>query len=228
MMTLIPALPEPPRSTRPEDFALRADDFLGELPGFAAAANAQAEENNALHAAIVDVEAAVAAAALTARNAADLALAAVAAPSWSADMTYTAGALAWSPITGLVYRRSSAGKSSVDPSADPGNWLLPGGAPEPEPEPTGVVEVSDATVQAASGVHYVLTATGSVDVQLPSEPALGDIVTITVANGLKTNVASPADNTIMGLAESLLIDVISAVLRLQWLPAGSGYTWRIV
>ena len=47
MTTLIPELPTPvPQSTDPVNFPVRADAFLGALPGFATAANTQAKENN--------------------------------------------------------------------------------------------------------------------------------------------------------------------------------------
>lgn len=118
MTTQIPLLPTPvPQSTDPQNFAARADAFLAALPPFAAAANAQAAENNTLNASSV-------AAAASAKNASDLAVAAIGATKFDAATTYPAGALAWSPANGKVYRRKVAGKAAADPSADAVNWIV--------------------------------------------------------------------------------------------------------
>lgn len=123
MTTLIPELPTPvPQSTDPVNFAPRADAFLGALPGFATAANQQAEENNQAALAAAGSAAAAAGSAASAKAASDLAVASAAAARWDATATYAQGNLAWSPISGLIYRRLVAGKTTVDPSADPVNW----------------------------------------------------------------------------------------------------------
>lgn len=120
MTTLIPLLPTPvPQSTDPQNFAARADAFLAALPPFAAAANTQAQENNQLNASTV-------AAAEVAKNASDLAVAAIGASKFDPAATYLSGAQAWSPVTGKVYRRLVAGRASVDPSTDAANWILTG------------------------------------------------------------------------------------------------------
>ena len=132
-MTMIPELPTPvPQSTDPVNFAPRADAFLAALPGFATAVNLQAEENNKAAAAAAASAAASAASASSARSASDLAVASAAAKQWSAATTYATGDLAWSPLSGLIYRRVTAGKSTTDPSADLASWTevmnLPVGA----------------------------------------------------------------------------------------------------
>lgn len=139
MTTLIPVLPTPPQSADPANFVPRADAFLGALPAWAAAANAQAAENNQLNASTAAATATAAAAAASARNASDLAVASAGAMPFSATTTYAAGALASSPITGYIYRRRSAGKAGADPSADPATWEergLPVG-PDPNQAPVG-------------------------------------------------------------------------------------------
>lgn len=158
MTTTIPALPTPPQSTDPANFAPRADAFLGALPAWGAAANAQAAENNALNASVAAAAATAAAAAASARNASDLATAAAAAGPWSAATTYTAGALAWSPINGLIYRRLSAGKSSADPSADKANWV------DVSNLPTGSAPDQAPTVQQLGALAF-LDAVGITSVQ---------------------------------------------------------------
>lgn len=118
MTTLIPPLPTPvPQSNDPQNFDARADLLLSALPGFVAAANMQAGENNELHADVVQ-------GAFSAKNAADLAVAAIGASKFDPATTYPSGVLAWSPVNGKVYRRRTAGKSAADPSADAANWIV--------------------------------------------------------------------------------------------------------
>lgn len=123
MTTLIPELPPPPQSTDPVNFAPRADAWILSLSGFSTAANAQAKENNTLNASAVASAAAAAASASSARASSDLAAAAISAPPWSAATAYKYGDLAWSPISGLSYRRIVAGTTATDPSADRINWI---------------------------------------------------------------------------------------------------------
>lgn len=123
MTTLIPELPTPvPQSTDPVNFAPRADAFLGALPGFATAANQQAAENNQAALATAGSAAAAAGSAASAKAASDLVVASAAATRWDATVTYADGNQAWSPISGLIYRRLVAGKTSADPSMDSVNW----------------------------------------------------------------------------------------------------------
>lgn len=117
MTVQIPPLPTPvPQSTDPVNFAARADAFLAALPGFATAANQQADENNQLNASTV-------AAAASAKEASDLALASTSASRFDPNAMYPAGVLVWSPIDGKTYRRKVAGKAAADPSADAVNWM---------------------------------------------------------------------------------------------------------
>lgn len=121
-MTLIPTLPPPPQSTDPANFDPRADAFLSALPGFAEAANLQAAENNQFNQSTIAAAAAAALSASSAKNASDLAVASAAAGRWDATATYAQGNQAWSPISGLIYRRLVAGKTATDPSIDLVNW----------------------------------------------------------------------------------------------------------
>lgn len=121
-MTLIPQLPPPPQSTDPANFDPRADAFLSALPGFAEAVNLQAAENNQFNLSTIAAAAAAALSASSAKNASDLAVASAAAARWEATATYAQGNLAWSPMSGLIYRRLIAGKTPADPSTDQVNW----------------------------------------------------------------------------------------------------------
>jgi hypothetical protein len=116
----ITPLPTPPSRDDPTNFATRADAFLGALPDFATEANALAVDVNAdAVAAAADAADAVAAAAA--------ATAAANATKWVSGTTYTEGAVVWSPITYLTYRRKSTGGGTTDPSADSTNWAQAAG-----------------------------------------------------------------------------------------------------
>ncbi|MEN2430716.1 hypothetical protein [Comamonas sp. F1-6] len=121
-MTLIPQLPPPPQSTDPVNFDPRADAFLLALVAFAEAANLQAAENNQFNLSTIAAAAAAALSAASAKNASDLVVASAAAARWDATVTYAAGNQAWSPISGLIYRRLVAGRTTADPSTDTVNW----------------------------------------------------------------------------------------------------------
>lgn len=139
-MTLIPQLPPPPQSTDPVNFDPRADAFLLALVFFAEAANQQAAENNQAAAAAAASAVKAAASDASARNASDLAVSAAAAGRFDPTATYAVKDLAWSPVSGLIYRRLIAGRTATDPSADKVNWLecanLPAG-PDADQVPAG-------------------------------------------------------------------------------------------
>jgi hypothetical protein len=130
----ITPLPTPPSRDDPTNFATRADAFLGALPDFATEANALAVDVNAdavaAAASAVDAEDAVTAAedAVTAAEAAAAGAAAAAnVTKWVSGTTYNEGAVVWSPITYLSYRRKSTGGGTTDPSADSTNWAQAAG-----------------------------------------------------------------------------------------------------
>jgi hypothetical protein len=101
----ITALPTPPSRQDPTNFNDRADAFLGALPQFQSEANAlQANVNTS------EVNAVISAAAV---------LAATNIVKWVSGTTYDNGAVVWSPINGLGYRRTGlSGSGTTDPSAD--------------------------------------------------------------------------------------------------------------
>ena len=88
------------------------------------------------------------------------------------------------------------------------------------------VSVTSSTSFTASvNMHYVLTGTATT-VTLPPSPAAGDMVWITVANGLTTNVVARNGNQIMGLNEDMTIDATYSTVMLRW--TDSTYDWRII
>jgi len=120
-------LPTPPSRNDPTNFATRADAFLGALPTFQTEANALevAVDADAVAAA---ASAASAASSVTAAQAAAAGAAAAAnVTKWVSGTTYTEGAVVWSPINFLSYRRRTTGGGTTDPSADSTNWAQSAG-----------------------------------------------------------------------------------------------------
>jgi len=105
----ISALPTPPSRQDPTNFNDRADAFLGALPLFQTEANALQTNVNTSEVNAVNSAAAV--------------LAATNIVKWVSGTTYANGAVVWSPINGLGYRRITAsGSGTTDPSADATNY----------------------------------------------------------------------------------------------------------
>lgn len=105
----ITALPTPPSRQDTTNFNDRADAFLGALPAFTTEANAQAVEVNTASANAVAANNAV--------------IAATNITKWTSGTTYANGAVVWSPINGLAYRRiTTSGSGTTDPSLDATNY----------------------------------------------------------------------------------------------------------
>jgi len=109
MAAQITALPTPPSRQDPTNFNDRADSFLGALPTFQSQANALSTEVNNR----ADTVEASSTAVLAATNI----------TKWVSGTTYTQGAVVWSPVNGLGYRRITAsGSGTTDPSSDTTNY----------------------------------------------------------------------------------------------------------
>jgi hypothetical protein len=105
----ITALPTPPSRQDPANFNDRADTFLGALPLFQTEANALETNVNTREQNTV--------------AASNAALAAVNVVKWVSGTTYAEGAVVWSPINALGYRRITAsGSGTTDPSLDTTNY----------------------------------------------------------------------------------------------------------
>ena len=134
-MTTITALPTPPSRQDPTNFNDRADAFLGALPQFATEANAVASETSTASANAVAANQAV--------------IAATNITKWISGTTYAQGAVVWSPINGLGYRRITAsGSGTTDPSLDTTNYK----------QVNGTGDVSTSGNQTIAGVKTFSTA----------------------------------------------------------------------
>lgn len=136
----ITALPTPPSRQDPTNFNDRADSFLGALPQFQTEANALQTNVNTSE--------------INAVNSAAAVLAATNIVKWVSGTTYANGAVVWSPINGLGYRRITAsGSGTTDPSADTTNYK----------QVNGTGDVSTSGDQTIAGTKtFTSTITGSV------------------------------------------------------------------
>lgn len=193
----VTALPTPPSTASPSTFDALADAFLGALPTLqtetdALAANVAANATDAAASAVLaNLEVgnaaaqavAAAASAVSSAGSAVTAAAAAGAPIWVSGTTYTIGDVRFSPATQRVYRRKTAGAGTTDPSADATNWQTVDVAPL-------VQDVVGPAQAAVAFSHYLLKNVAATTVTMPASPSSGDIVWVTVCNGLTTNMVN--------------------------------------
>ncbi len=151
---------------------------------------------------------------VTATAAAAASAAAAGATKWVSG-TYAQGVVVWSPVNGLLYRRKTAGSSSIDPSADNTGWWLIG-APLAAP----ILGINSSTT-AQSGVHYVLTA--AVTLTLPASPAVRDVVQITDLSGSYQAIVNPNGQLIRGQSGNLTLNMRVARVALVYSGASKGW-----
>lgn len=84
--------------------------------------------------------------------------------------------------------------------------------------------VTGTTVTASKSNHYVLTATAQTNVTLPASPGSGDVVWITVENGLANNTVLRNGNKIKSLSDNLVIDIANVGIQLRYIDANVGWT----
>jgi len=84
---------------------------------------------------------------------------------------------------------------------------------------------ASTSISAAAANHYVLTAVTTATLTLPSSPTSGDVVWVTVANGLDTNVVARNSENINGIAEDMTIDNAYAGIQLRYADATEGWVF---
>lgn len=222
----------PPSTSSPENFDPRADAFLGALPTLQNQINTIAGETNtnASYANEKATEAETsAAAALVSQNAAN-ASALSAAQSAGAAMwvsgSYTTGAVAWSPLNGLVYRRKSPGGASpTDPSLDPTKWFVAIMAGMP------YLPVTAGSSTATLNIEHALTGfeiTQELILPPPTGYVGGEILAVRVANGLDTNYVTFGGYKGNGAVLSddrLVLDDPFASITFRWVDATYGWSF---
>tara|TARA_R110000868_G_scaffold80547_1_gene228842 strand:+ start:1765 stop:2412 length:648 start_codon:yes stop_codon:yes gene_type:complete len=85
--------------------------------------------------------------------------------------------------------------------------------------------VTGTSQAAAVGNHYVLTNVAATTVTLPATPAVGDIVWVTVGNGLITNVVARNGNNIQSIAENLTLNAKYAAVQMRYINSTIGWTF---
>lgn len=234
----VDAPPTAPSRSSPSTFSTLADAYHAWLGPFVTQVTALATNlyNNAVDAynSAVAASGSVSAASGFAGNAASSASAASAsatassnsaitsanaagAAAWVSGTTYAIGDVRWSPVNYYSYRRKTVGAGTTDPSADTTNWTL-AGVPLPL-----LISVSGTTQTASSGAHYVLANVAATTLTLPSAPAAGDFVWVTVGNGLLTNVVAQGGSRIMSRSEDLTLNVNDGTAKLRYIDATIGW-----
>jgi hypothetical protein len=89
--------------------------------------------------------------------------------------------------------------------------------------PAVVIETTTALTMAVD-TQVTFTNAGLTTITLPASPSSGDLVWITPANSLTTNIIARNGSTIMDLAQDLTIDVAKATVRLRYTDS----SWRLV
>ena len=233
-----------PTSTDPASFDARADAFHSFFPNwlnvlFPAVllwikdrANGVLDAANAAASSAQAATASAAQAATSATTAATIA----GADQWVSGAVYAQGDAVWSPLTLLTYRKKTAGSSagSTDPSADTVNWAMVGGGEVSlagtqtlinktliTPVITQNVQVISTSTTAVASRTYVLTA--SLTLTLPASPSAGDWVAFSNRSGTLTSVIARNGSNIMGLAEDMTVDSLTAGFTLTFADATRGW-----
>ena len=171
-ITPLPSAPQPTDSTA--EFNTKAFAWVASLDTFVT-------ETNALASDVSDDADTASAAATDAEAAAAAAVAAAGATKWVSGTTYTEGAVVWSPINYLSYRRKTTGGGTTDPSLDATNWAQVAG--------TGNVTtdgIQTLTNKTMTGVKETKVAVAASDINLSTgnyfSKTISTTTTFTVSN----------------------------------------------
>ena len=83
--------------------------------------------------------------------------------------------------------------------------------------------VTGTTQSAAANTHYILTNGSATTVTLPASPTAGDLIWITVANGLTTNVVARNGKPIQGIAEDMTLNSAYASAQMRFVDNTEGW-----
>lgn len=212
MTQQITALPTPPSRQDPVNFPARGDAFMAALPAFATEANLLASEVN------TNSTSANASAILAEGYAAgaQAAAASVGASMWNAPTNYTTGTVVWSPVNGRAYRRKSpGGVTATDPSLDVTNWY---DVVTLQSLPT--ISIA-SNMTAVNGRRYLIES--AIELILPSEPAIGDIVAFTDLSKSFNATINPQSFKIRGVLGIMRLNALYASEVMTY--SGSTHGW---
>jgi len=102
-------------------------------------------------------------------------------------------------------------------SGTPPLWLdAGGGLPE-------INIVSETTVTAIAGQHYVLTNVAQTTITLSASPSEGDVVYISARNSLSNNLIVPNGNNFESNSSNVIIDLPPYSLQLRYINSTLGW-----
>lgn len=220
-MTTISTLPPAPQPTDDTaTFNTKAFALLAALATFVSETNTVAGEvnTNATTATTGAATATAKAAAALVSEAAALAssqaaAASMGAPAWVSGTTYAVGDRAWSPASGLVYRRRTIGAGTTDPSADPTNWsaISPNGLQQV------IVSGTSATITANTDTAFTNAAQCAATVPAI---AVGEAFTVRFDNGRLDNTVDLGARSVIGPNGQIRSGVITLnaqpIISLRW------------
>lgn len=86
--------------------------------------------------------------------------------------------------------------------------------------------VTGTSVTGVSGMHYALTNAATSTVTLPASPSAGDLIYVTSANGLETNVVNPNGNKIQGQTGNYLMYTAFSSFQFRYINVTMG--WAVI
>ena len=124
------------------------------------------------------------------------------------------------------------GNTSISANAD--GLVLPGavvsngvmfndGTMQTSMYPSAINVVTTLNATAIKNQHYLLTGAGATAVTLPASATPGDVLTISVENGLLTNVILRNGHRIKGVPDDLVLDVANVTVQLRYISSNTGW-----
>ena len=156
-------------------------------------------------------------------------------PSSSAVSSFSAGTTGFTPSTATTGAITLAGTlaaanggTGLTTPGSTGNVLTSNGSAWVSSPAAGTptLNIVTGTTQAATANnHYVLTNVAATTVTLPATPTAGDLVWVTVGNGLTTNVVARNGNRIQSLLEDLTLNAAYAAVQMRYINSTIGWTF---
>lgn len=86
--------------------------------------------------------------------------------------------------------------------------------------------VTATSVTAVAGMHYALTNAATSTVTLPASPTAGDLIYVTAANGLETNVINPGSVKIQGQTGNYTMYIPFSTMQFRYINTTMG--WAVI
>lgn len=181
------------------------------------AANANISQGNAAESATTATNSA--SSATSASLSSNAAAASAGAPLWVSGSTYAVGARTLSTLNGRLHRRLVAGAGTTDPALDLNNWaainigLIP-------------LAVTPTTQQAVTGFAYALVNVAATTVTAPAQATPSEMFSVTICNGLLTNVIVWNGLNHKNLSDTTMVMDIDRTYYFIYI--NSTYGWQVL